>query len=459
MGFKEVYYNATFQVFLVSLICFCCPDIYNALNGMGGGGTADTWAVNEGGTALAVTFTLCSLLGAPIYNIFGHYILIPACLTYVLYVGSFLTPNGNFTIAASAILGIGAGFLWTAQAAIMMAYPSEDQKGKAFAIFWMIFNTGATMGGAILLGLNFNGSGNKVSLGTYIGFMVIMFCGSLMPLFLARPNKVIRGDGAPVSLHKYSNVTREALEVFKLFTNWRMLVLIPLFLSSNWFYTYQFQIFNGGGYFNLSARALNNFLYWLFQIFGGGFIGWMCDRKFLGTRRTRAFIVNTFTIAVCAALWGGCIKFQERFTAETLPIIKADPALQMGIGSDGYGGICFLYAMFGFMDSIYQGFAYWLMGTMTNDTERAARYGGFYKTIQNAGAAIAPQLATNGVSYLNQLIAVFALNVGGLLLAYIVCWTVPETTIEEIDNLEGVEGKETIVGGHIEGDIPEKVEA
>ena len=74
------------------------------------------------------------------YNIFGHRVLIPAALTYVLYVGSFLTPNEGFTIAAGAILGIGAGFLWTAQAGIMMSYPSEKNKGKAFSIFWMVFN-------------------------------------------------------------------------------------------------------------------------------------------------------------------------------------------------------------------------------------------------------------------------------------------------------------------------------
>ncbi|ORX62972.1 MFS general substrate transporter [Hesseltinella vesiculosa] len=435
--------------------------MYNALTGMGGGGTADTFFVNEGNTALSVTFTVCSLLGAPIYNIFGHWVLLPAGLCYVLYTGSFLTPNGGFTIAAAAILGIGAGFLWTAQAGIMMSYPSEDQKGRAFGIFWMVFNLGATMGGAILLGLNYNSTGgeNRVTLGTYIGFMVIMAFGALLALTLAHPSKVLRGDGARVSLHKYSNVRREAWEVFKLFTDWRMLILIPLFIGSNWFYTYQFQVFNGGGYFDIRGRALNNFLYWLFQIFGGGFIGWLCDRQFLGKRRQRAFVVNTFVLCVCVALWAGATAFQRRFDNASILIIKADPTLQMTVGSPGYGGICFLYAMFGFMDSIYQGFAYWLMGTLTNDTERAARYGGFYKTIQNIGGAAASQVAANNTNFMTQLIIVFVINVVGLLLSFVVCWTVPDTTVEEIDNLEGVEGKETVVGGHLENDPVEKVEA
>lgn len=74
------------------------------------------------------------------YNIFGHRVLIPAALTYVLYVGSFLSTSDAFTIAAGCILGIGAGFLWTAQAGIMMSYPAEQDKGKAFSLFWMVFN-------------------------------------------------------------------------------------------------------------------------------------------------------------------------------------------------------------------------------------------------------------------------------------------------------------------------------
>jgi hypothetical protein len=84
--------------------------MFNALNGMGGAGQADTKVTNDANTALAVTFTVCSLVGAPVFNIFGHRILLPAALAYVLYVGSYLTPNAGFTIATGAILGVGAGF-------------------------------------------------------------------------------------------------------------------------------------------------------------------------------------------------------------------------------------------------------------------------------------------------------------------------------------------------------------
>ncbi|KAI9301751.1 major facilitator superfamily domain-containing protein [Cunninghamella echinulata] len=423
--------------------------MYNALSGIGGGGQASTDAINNSNTALAITFTLCSLLGAPVYNIFGHRVIIPAALTYVLFVGSFLSENDGFTIAAGAILGIGAGFLWTAQAGIMMSYPREEEKGKAFSIFWMIFNLGATIGAAVPLGLNW------VNIGTYIGFMVIMAIGAFLAITLSPPNKVIRSDGSRVSLHKYSNWRREAVEVFKLFLNWRMLILIPLFAGSNWFYTYQFQVYNGGGYFNLTARTLNNFVYWLFQIVGGGIFGWFVDLKALGNRRRRAFIANTIVLIFTIALWSGGIEIQKRFTRESA---KALPVQEkMGVYTPGYAGLCIEYALYGLLDSIYQGFAYWLMGTMTNDTERAARYGGFYKTIQNAFAAVASQLG-NHVAFDAQLYIVFAINAVGLLLSYVVCYTVPDVTVEQVDNLIGIQGSEKIVGGQLEHDNEVEVE-
>ncbi|KAG2187369.1 hypothetical protein INT44_005055 [Umbelopsis vinacea] len=440
------------QVILVGFICFCCPGMFNAVNGMGGAGQADPKTADDANTALSVTFTLCSLIGAPVYNIFGARVIIPAALTYVLYIGSYLTPNSGFTIATGALLGIGAGFLWTAQAGIMMSYPTEAEKGKFFGTFWMIFNLGATMGAAISLGREWSsGSAQAVSQSTYIGFMVIMAIGAFLAIALLPPGKVIRADGTPVSLHRFSNWKREALEVLLLFKDWKMLVLIPLFAGSNWFYTYQFSAYNGGGYFNLRTRAFNNLFYWMFQIFGAGLFGFLLDWKVLGNRKRRAFIGNTITLVIMSALWIGCIFVQQKYTRESVVALKADPTLQMDVLSPGYAGLVIEYALFGAGDAIYQGFIYWLLGTMTNDTERAARYGGFYKTIQNAANAIAGQVDAIRTPYMTELAVSFAINGVGLLLAFAVCFAIPDVTEEVVDNLQGVEGETKLVGGHYEG--------
>ena len=38
----------------------------------------------------------------------------------------------------------------------MLAYPTEDQKGKFIGIFWGIFNLGAVVGASVSLGQNFH---------------------------------------------------------------------------------------------------------------------------------------------------------------------------------------------------------------------------------------------------------------------------------------------------------------
>ncbi|GAA5814981.1 hypothetical protein MFLAVUS_008485 [Mucor flavus] len=384
--------------------------------------------------ATSVTFTLRSLISAPLYNIFGHRVIIPSALAYVLYVDAFLSTSYAFTIAAVAILGIGAGFLWTAQAGIMMSYPAEQDKGK----------TGATIGAVIPVVNEWNSKDSAVKQSTYIAFIVIMTFGALLTLALLRSNKVVRADGSRVSFHKISNWKRETIEVLKLFKDPRMLILIPLFAGSNWFYTYQFNGIKSPGFTSIRARDLNNFLYWLFQIIGAGLFGVFLDPTKIGSRKARAIYGNILNLVIITALWIAAIFIQKGYTRES---VLAPDYVKLDITDPKYPGIVVVYALFGVIDAMYQDYIYWLLGTMTNDVERAARYGGFYKTIQNACNAVANQLEAKKVSYMAQLIIVFTINVVGLLLALIVAKGIPDVTIE---NLEDGHAVGTLVGGQLE---------
>lgn len=312
-----------------------------------------------------------------------------------------------------------------------------------------IEHRGATLGAAIPLGNEWNsGEKTEVKISTYIAFMVIMAFGAMLTLALLPASRVVRADGAHVSLHKLSNWKREAIEVLKLFKDWRMLILIPLFAGSNWFYIYQFQVYNGPGFMHIRARALNNLLYWLFQIIGAGIFGWFLDASKLGSRKQRAMYGNTITLVIIAGLWIGAVVIQKGFTREA--VAPGAGWVQIDVYDKQYGGLVVEYALFGLIDAVYQGFIYWLLGTMTNDTERAARYGGFYKTIQNAANAVANQLEAQHVPYMTQLIVVFVINVVGLILSYVVSWTVPDVTVETVDNLTDGHAVGTMVGGQIE---------
>ena len=60
----------------------------------------------------------------------------------------------------------------------MMSYPLEKDKGKAFGIFWAIFQLGSFIGAVIALAINIHsGSLDAVSTATYIAFIIIAFLG------------------------------------------------------------------------------------------------------------------------------------------------------------------------------------------------------------------------------------------------------------------------------------------
>lgn len=142
------------QLVIVSLVCFMCPGMFNALNGMGGGGQLDPTANNQANTALYSTFAVVGFFAGTFTNKLGiRTALSFGGVGYSVYVASYLsynhTRNLGFTTFAGALLGVCAGLLWCAQGAIMMSYPPEEAKGRYISWFWMIFNLGAVIGSLV----------------------------------------------------------------------------------------------------------------------------------------------------------------------------------------------------------------------------------------------------------------------------------------------------------------------
>ncbi|GAV87104.1 UNC-93 domain-containing protein, partial [Cephalotus follicularis] len=195
------------QVSLIGPVCFCCPGMFNALSGMGGGGQVDPTATNNANTALYATFAVFGILGGGIHNILGpHLTLFDGCSTYVLYAGSFLYYNHHhnqtFVVVARGLLGVRAGLLWAGQGAIMTSYPPPNRKGSFISLFWSIFNMGGVIGGLIPFILNYPRAEDAASVNdaTYIGFMS---AGTLLSLGILPPGRVIRDDGTRCTNIKY----------------------------------------------------------------------------------------------------------------------------------------------------------------------------------------------------------------------------------------------------------------
>ncbi|KAF9186912.1 hypothetical protein BGZ51_001702 [Haplosporangium sp. Z 767] len=397
------------QIIIVGLICFCCPGMFNALQGAGtyGLNPKDSDVGNRASTALGCLFAFSSLFAGALFNILGHRILlILGGLSYVLYVGSFLAYHYihslAFVVVTSCLLGIGAGWLWCAQGAVMMGYPGENEKGKYFSIFWAIFNCGGVLGNIIPLSIQWEDDGvSGASTTTYVAFMIVMTFGALVSIFLLPISKVFRKDGSSVVRIRYSSPISEIKSVLALFKDWRMLTLVPMFFSSNWFYVYQFTAVNG---LNFSARSryMNSMFYWLAQIFASICYGAFLDRP-SWTRKTRARYGIILLTVLLVGTWAGSIFFQSTFGPRSY-IWEGDVAIKNPadyrtidlIRNPGeYIGPFFLYFSYGVTDAMYQGYSYWLMGALTNDTNQAARFAGFYKFVQNLGGVLAPVVQTS----------------------------------------------------------------
>ncbi|KAH8799549.1 major facilitator superfamily domain-containing protein [Flagelloscypha sp. PMI_526] len=446
-GFRGFHGHPITQVALLGFVCFMGPGLFNALTGLGGGGQTDQSTGAKANAALYATFAGLAFFAGSINNKLGPRLTLQlGSCGYSLYVGSFLAlnihPHANgFAIAAGAILGLCAALLWTAQGSLMMSYPTEAQKGTYVSIFWGIFNLGGVVGAAVALGTNWDAPAGNVTNSTYIGFLVLTLIGVCLPMLLLDPKNVVRTDGTKVATQRHPGWAVEIKSLYiAIKTDPMVILLFPLFFSSNFFYTWQFNDFNGS-FFNKRGRALNNLVYWTSQILGSYVMGQLLDlTKY--SRRFRAFLGWGILFTMAMAIQGGWgYHYQKQYTRESLP-----PAADLMDPLDsGYAGRIIFYIFCGLLDSMWQTTAYWLMGAMSNDPAKLAYFAGFYKSIQSAGGAIGWAVDSAEVPFMN----IFAATWGVLIFGLVTALPVMHLRIKNTTTLE----EETIARQDVDGHL------
>ncbi|PLW35516.1 hypothetical protein PCANC_13547 [Puccinia coronata f. sp. avenae] len=386
------------QIVIISMVCFCCPGMFNALSGLGGGGQINPNTADNANVALYSTFATTAFVSGSIVNKLGPRLSLSiGSVGYTLFIGSYLSYNINqnsgFVIAAGALLGVCAGLLWTAQGSLMLAYATEATKGRYIATFWIIFNLGAVLGEAVALGRTYHDTTDSpVSNGVYIGFLIITLIGTCLTFTLAPPSSITRTDGSLVTVERNPTWKHELRGMLRLLTqDPTVLLLFPFFWASNWFYTYQFNDYNLA-LFNLRTRSLNALLYWLSQIFGSGLFGLLLDFQRAFNRQQRARIGWAVLTVVIFIVWGLGWAVQKDYERGTL-------TTKMDWNDSGYLDRVWLYIFYGITDSMWQTYAYWLMGMLADDPQDLAPLVGFYKGIQSAGAAVIFRIDSSEASY------------------------------------------------------------
>lgn len=176
--------------------------------------------------------------------------------------------------------------------------------------------------------------------------MVLTFIGACLAWTLVDGKSVIRSDGSHVILMKHPSWQTEIVGLFEVLkTDFWIVFLFPMFLASNWFYTYQFNGFNSAK-FNIRTRALNNTLYWISQIIGAFVFGYALDTK-SARRSAKAKVVWATMFVITMAIWGGGYAWQKGYT-------RAETSSETYVKDDwtdrGYAGPMFLYMFYGFYD-------------------------------------------------------------------------------------------------------------
>lgn len=177
--------------------------------------------------------------------------------------------------------------------------------------------------------------------------MALTFTGAVLAWCLVDARHVRRADGSHVVLMKHPTWKSEFLGLWQVLRSDPYIILLfPMFLASNWFYTYQTNVVNLAR-FNVRTRSLNSTLYWLSQIFAALVFGYVLDLKsFRRTTKAKAALATLFVLTM--TIWGGGYASQKQYTRASTDVEAGFITLDWKWS--GYVGPMFLYIFYGFFD-------------------------------------------------------------------------------------------------------------
>ncbi|CAE7289970.1 unnamed protein product [Symbiodinium sp. CCMP2592] len=405
---------------VLGVLAFAGPGLFNALNGLGNAGSSDPSVAALANSCLYCTFAVFGYFGSAFFNLFGPRPLLSiGGLTYAVYAICiyFTAQYKLLAVVGGIVLGVGAGLFWTAQGSLMMAYATPSSRGRLIAVFWVIFNLGGVVGGLLQFALNFQTTGGSANPISYFTFVCVMVSGAaLAPVLLAEPSSVVREDGTPVLFEQTESPLAELRAAFSAIADPFVLRNLLFYLASNWFYTYDFNGFNGHQ-FNVRTRGLNSASFWAAQMLAAWRFGKVLDAD--GPAKLRA---RNGMILVCLGLltslgWalqdssslpcGGHIGWDKGAPCALDFWHDAPHALRP---------MC-VFALLGAADAIYQNYAYWLMSTAAgSNVRKTVMYSAAYKGVQSLGAGMAWLIDLDPrISYRQQGVLCLVLTLGACL--------------------------------------------
>ncbi|KAF9019647.1 hypothetical protein BDZ89DRAFT_1139200 [Hymenopellis radicata] len=385
---KRIWYRTTFfNLTIVGIAAFVAPGLYNALASTGAGGAQTPYLVMAGNAILnSLMFAIC-FFASMFSNRFG--------LKTTIYSASLYQNNrfGTewFVYFGSACCGLSAGLFWAAEGAIMIGctislcvyHPEAHKRGRYLSMWLAYRNSGAILGGAINLGLNYSGkTTGKLNWKTYIVFVALQCLGPAIALLLSPPDKIQRSDGTKVVLQKKLGNKEELIALLKLSITRRVLLVLPLFFYGIFLLSWAGSYLSL--YFSVRSRALASLVSAFSQITANFFFGTFLDwRRFTINERARYSYIFMMTLAGGSWIWATVV--QVGYT-------RNKPSFDWVDGGFGRGWALYIIMQVNF--ALVYNYCYWMVSYLAEAPEEVVRYTSIVRAVEAAGGAVASGISS-----------------------------------------------------------------
>ena len=411
--------------------------VFVSLNllGAGGGRPEAAHVIQIANAILSSVWFFSACLGGTYLSLLGPGLTMSLGIgTYALYVGSLWYYDAvgvpAFPLAAGAVIGAGAGAVFITSGYIQVAYADERSKGRFIAVQNNLQALASIACSLLPLILN---RGNDARAGVppavYATFVALMAGVALLALCtLRRPDALRRADGSVVARHARRSLGAELRANLSVFTEWRLLVMLPAFLPAGAFLVY---LGSANAFANtLRARSLLSFLALVVQVPAGHLLHLILDHP-RWARRTRALAGLACVGAPLVAAWVWEIARTRAFDRNQPPTHSLD------WNEPAFAPAAVLFVLNWTASVLWQYLVPWFVGALTNAPARLSHYMGVQRGFLAAGEAICFGADAAGIPYPAFAGAILALYVAGM--AALACLAVYHVT-ETNYGCEGEEG-------------------
>lgn len=267
--------------------------------------------------------------------------------------------------------GVGAAILWTAQGQLQLQYSTETTRGRLFAVFWGLFNSGHIIGGALSWTLFSTSLGTQVGTQALYGvFLTLLVVSMCLPRALTPPGECddtgSQGDEDEDQSHKSnSSWHAELAQTLQVFRSPAMCRLAILFWYTGFNQPYQLQTFTRN--FSQSATGAEMMIFYFGEVLGPILTGRVLDNVDFASRRS--FVLGMISVTTLSSfLVAAAVEYSN----------SGSHVVERNLGDPEIFWPTVAFGIWGLADSSVQAFAYWILGGVATEPAERARCVGFY---------------------------------------------------------------------------------